>query len=311
MAVSGSFDYNNTATELVKDALEYCGKQDRAQTVNADDAESCRKTFNMMMKFWQAREIGLWLTNTITLFLEKDAQSYDIYSSGAHATTDFTKTEIATAGSSTDLTIDVDSISGILDGDYIGIELDDGTLQWTTVDGDPAVTTVTINDALDDDVSVNAHVYAYTTKAEKPLELIDVQLFQSSETEYPVNIITRDEYKRLADKKSVGKAVQAYSDFRIDRMTLHLWPTADSVKDYLVFSAKRRIDDIDSLSNNAALPPEWLLPMSTNLAYWVAPKFGCSTEKIAILKAYADETLQALMMFDQEDTPFTIEPQTR
>ena len=51
MAVSGSFDLNQTATELIDDALEYCGKKDLMQTTPAETAETCKRTFNFMIKY--------------------------------------------------------------------------------------------------------------------------------------------------------------------------------------------------------------------------------------------------------------------
>lgn len=308
MTVSGSFDSEATVTEIIDDALAYCGKKSLAQTTNPNVSETCRKTFEWMLKFWQGRNIGLWLIDDITIFLVPSQQSYDIYSSGAHATTSFVKTEIATAGVATDLTIDVDSITGISDGGYIGVELDGGSLQWTTVNGAPAGTTVAITDALTDDVAVDNHVYTYNTRAQKFLDLVDVQFHQEDDTEFPINEISREEYKSLSQKSSTGRCTQIYTDFRIDRVKVNVWPTADSVKTYINMSVRRRIDDLDSLANTIAVPPEWMLPLSTNLAYWIAPKFGVDLNKIGVIKGLADETLKTIVGFDQEDTSMFVTP---
>ena len=68
-------------------------------------------------------------------------------------------TAIKVAASKDDLTIDVNSISGLADDDSIGITLDDGTLQWTTVNGTPAGDTVTLAEALPDDAAIGNVVY--------------------------------------------------------------------------------------------------------------------------------------------------------
>jgi len=308
MAVSGSFDNNYNVIDIIDDALEYCGKKSLGQTTDGTLAATCKRTFDWMLKYWQSKNIGLWLVDTVTVFLQDATASYEVYGSGDHATTSFVKTEISTAASETDLTIEVDSISGISNGDYIGVELDDGTLQWTTVNGAPSGTTVTLTDALTDDVAVDNNVYTYTTRAQKFLELLDAQFHQDSGTEYPVNIISRDEYKNLSLKTSQGKCTQVYVDFKIDRATVYAWPTADSVKDYINLSVRRRIDDLDALANNAAVPQEWLLPLSTNLAYWLAPKLAVDLNKIGVIKALANESLRDLMGFDQESTSIFIVP---
>lgn len=409
MAVSGSFDFNNTVTEIIDDALEYAGLRDRNQTTTADVSQTCVKTFNYMIKHWQTLGIGLWLIDDITLFLQTSTSSYDIYAGGANATTSFVKTEIATAGVATDTSIVIDSVTnfgdtydrdGIIEavtpsgsgsitldgdlvsssvatltserkiliysdaddsgvtfaingknslgtvvtetitgpnttsvysvneykkiisisisgagtgnievgqvGDHIGIELDSGALQWTNIVGTPS-TTQTICDALTDDINVDANVYTYTNKAEKPLDILEARMSLDGGNEYPISVRPRQEYKYLSDKTSTGKCTQLYQDARIDRMTVYLWPVTETVKDYIKMSAKRRIDDVDELTDNVALPQEWLLTISTNLAFWIAPKFGVNAEKMMELKSLANETLKTILMHDQEWTSITIE----
>ena len=58
------------------------------------------------------------------------------------------------------------------DADNIGIELDDGTIQWTTINGAPAGSTVTLTDALTDDVASGNAVYVYTAKTNRPMKLL-------------------------------------------------------------------------------------------------------------------------------------------
>jgi hypothetical protein len=57
-------------------------------------------------------------------------------------------TTLSSGASATDTTIDVTSATGVTSGDIIGILLDDGSTQWTTVNGAPSGTTITITDAL-------------------------------------------------------------------------------------------------------------------------------------------------------------------
>lgn len=59
-----------------------------------------------------------------------------------------TDTTLASDGAATDLTIEVASITGIASGDIIGIKLDTGYYHFTTVNGLPAGTTVTLTAAL-------------------------------------------------------------------------------------------------------------------------------------------------------------------
>jgi len=73
---------------------------------------------------------------------------------------DFTNsTTLAVAGVIGDLTITVASATSISDEDSIGIGLDDGTVQWTTVNGDPVGALVTLTGSLIDEAAIGNTVY--------------------------------------------------------------------------------------------------------------------------------------------------------
>lgn len=274
MATSGSYDALYTRNEIITEALELIGVLEVGETANADDVASCARTLNMMVKFWQSRGIAIWRNTEIYVFLQEDTASYTLGPTGTSpATESFTKTEIATAGSSGASTITVDSITGISASDVIGVELDDGTLQWTTVNGAPSGTTVTLTDALTDDVSVDANVFAYTSGIQRPLFITEARLHQDSGTEIPVRIRARNDYMALSTKTTPGKASMCYYNPKTADGVLYVWPVANSVKDYLVLTARMPIADFDSSSDDPDFPQEWMLPLSYNLAVLIAPKF--------------------------------------
>ena len=274
MAISSSYDVLYTRNEIITEALELIGVVEAGETPGTDDINSCARTLNMLVKFWQSRGIALWRDTQIYVFLQEDTASYTLGPTGTSpATASFTKTEIATAGSSTDLTIDVDSIDDISASDIIGIELDDGTLQWTTVNGAPSGTTVTITAALTDDISVDANVYAYTSGIQRPLFITEARLHQDSGSEIPIKMRARNDYMALSSKTTSGKASMWYYDPQTTDGVLYVWPVANSVKDYLVLTARMPIADFDSANDDPDFPQEWMLPLSYNLAVLVAPKF--------------------------------------
>ena len=130
MAVSGSYDYTRTQTQLIQSALRDIGELAKGETPDADDYAVASETLNLLIKSWQNQGIGLWLNQECTLYLQNDTVQYALGPSGDHWTADPHKTELAAVGTTGDLTITVDSYAGMADGDYIGIELDSGTIQW-------------------------------------------------------------------------------------------------------------------------------------------------------------------------------------
>ena len=304
MATSGSYDFSLTGTEIITEALELLGVVGVGKPLTPEDQASCLRTFEMMIKAWQAEGIAMWTTREASLFFSYRGASYSIGPTGDHCSTAGYKTEVATAAASGVSTITVDSDDDITDGDYIGIELDDGTVQWTTVNGTPSSDVVTLTASLTDTVAINNHVYNYTSKIQRPLEIIEVRRISSSETDVPLEIISRDEYMRLSDKDSYGAVNQVYYDPLLTNGKMYVWPTPNDVKEYLKFSCRIPIEDFDSASNDPDFPKEWLMALSWNLAVYVAPKFGKSIDGLFLTNA--GTLKQAVKDFDHEDTSIYI-----
>ena len=305
MTTSGSYDYSRNAGQIIEKALKLIGELAAGESVNSEDQSTCLETLNLMIKDWQADEIYLWKHVESALFLEYEGYSYDIGPTGDNVTSSWVKTEIATAADSGDLTITLDSDDDITDGDYIGIELDDGTLQWTTVNGVPAADVVTLTAALTDDVAVDNHVYTYTTKLQRPLEITEARIRSAAGYERPIKIVSRDEYLRLPNKASTGSANQIYYDNKLTNGKMYVWPACGDVQEYIKFTAKIPIEDFDSATDDPDFPQEWILTLAWNLAVLVAPEFERPLPDKFELRAIAMK--ERLMDFDIEHTSVFLE----
>lgn len=71
---------------------------------------------------------------------------------------DGTATTVAVAGVATNTTIKVVDDTGFGDGDFIAIELDDGTQHQTTINGAPAANVITLDDALPSSSAIGKYV---------------------------------------------------------------------------------------------------------------------------------------------------------
>jgi len=307
VALSGSYDFGLTAENIITEALELLGIYVTGGTVIDEHKASCLRTLEMLVKAWSAEGVGLWTLKEAALFLEYGEHEYEIGPSGDHCTDSWVKTEVATAASSGASTVTVDSDTGVSDGDYIGIELDDETLQWTTVNGTPAADVITLTDALTDDVAVDNHVYTYTTKLQKPLRITEARIRIESEddndncTETVLNIRHRNQYLAIADKEATGTADLSYYDPRLTSGKLYIYPACDDVQNFLKFTAKIPIQDFDDVLNSPDLPQEWLLALAWNLAILISPKFGKTVTPDFEAKALVFKRNVAL--FDRERTP--------
>jgi len=387
MATSGSYNYNQTAIQIITEALELIGAYEPGESISSNDSLSCLRSLNLMVKDWQRRGVGLWKNQNAALFLEYNKSEYDIGPTGDHATDSWIKTEVATAASSGASSLVVDSVTNATDtfdrdgivtsttpaasgsitlsgtlvnnsiatlpsqreiliysdgndsgvsfavtgtdnfgesvsetitgpntttvystetyrkissitisgagtgnieigcvGNHVGIELDDGTLQWTWI-GAALSTTLTLVDSLTDDVAVDNHVYIYEDKLQRPLEISDTRVCLSDGTDRPIDLATRNEYNMLSDKTTRGTINTVYFDLQRDNAKMFVWQNCDDVQEYLKFTARIPIEDFDATTNEPDLPQDALLALAWNLATIVAPKFGIVPTSTFELKA--------------------------
>ena len=286
------------------------------EVASADQATDALEDLNLLVKSWPANGIDLWRYEDLTVFMDVPAsglepQFYNIGPTGDEATFDAFKTELSVAASSGASTITVDDDVDITNGDNIGIELDDGTLQWTTVNGVPSSNIVTLTATLTGAAAIDNHVYNYTKIAQRPLRLYDGRLKIDDGNEIPIVPISRGTYKSLPTKTTVGKPTQYYYDPQLDNGKLFIWPTSDSVKDRLLFSVQRQIEDLDNASDNLDFPQEWLKAIVWNLAVDMAYDYQIPTtnpQHFQSLEARAAKYFEDVENFDVENVSVNFMP---
>lgn len=274
MTTSGSYDFNLDRDGIVTEAYRYLGAVAIDEAPTSDELTDGGVTLNTMLKGWQTEGIFLWLNQQVTLFLEYEENSYLLGATGDNATSSHVKTEMKVAGAALDSTIDVDSITGISDGDYIGIELDSGALQWTTVSGTPSGDTITLAASLTSASAIDNHVYAYTTKIQRPLGIIEARRVSPSGIETPLIEVSREDYMTLSDKTSAGYSNQFWYDPQLTNGRIYIWGACNNVQDTIAMTIKRPIQDFDSSGNTGDFPTEWLEAVIFNLATRLGVKLG-------------------------------------
>lgn len=300
MATSSSYDFTATGTNLITDALTIGRVLRAGQTISSEQEAAGLRSLNLMIKAWQGESFGMWLNKEVALFQSDGGSSYDIGpTSTDHATISWVKTELASAGSASDTTITVDSDDGISDNDKIGIELDSGAMDWDAVDGTPASDVITIT-GLTSAAAVDNHVYAYTSLAQRPLQIIEARLRREGGTEVPLEIVSRSEYMALSDKDMTGTPNQIYYDKQLINGKMYVWSACSNVKEYIKFTGKYPIEDFDAAANTGDFPQEWLEAITYNLAIRLAPQFGKQVEAATLL--LAKQLKDIVSGFDREET---------
>ena len=149
MTTSGSADYARTANQIVTLAMRRLAATSGGEPPTSEEMDTGMEALNVMVKAWQIEGINLWKQEELILWLVKGTTKYTLGTSGDHAATTWVRTTLSAAGSASDGTLTVSSITGMASADAVGIVLDDGTLQWDTINGAPAGSTVTLTGTLD------------------------------------------------------------------------------------------------------------------------------------------------------------------
>lgn len=303
MPTSGSIDFSVTRDDIIQEAYEQLGVLNEGETPTDDQITSASRTLNMMMKSWQADQMNLFAIDRYVVFVEKETKQYTLNSS---TTANFTrksniqKLTIATETLEGSNTLELEDASGLVSGDFIGINTGTDT-QWTTVAGTPVGNTVTLSDTLDNDTVVGGVVWSYRTKANRPMKIMEAYIhITKSESDIPVGKLSRRKYDELSIKGAQGLINQFYYDPQLNQGNLYVWPTGSDESNYLELVVQRTLEDLDGADDEPDFPQEWFLPLSLGLAVLIGPKVGVEIDVYQEIKSEAQRWYDICKGWDEE-----------
>jgi len=302
MATSGIKILNTTGIEVVTGAFELIGVKSQEQPLQAAERADGFRALNEMVKGWQAQGFHLWTNTEGVLFLVKGKVRYDLGPGGDEATTfdDFIQTTLTVAAIATATTITVGSTTGMVALDNIGIELDDGTRQWTTIVSVDSPTGLTITDPLTAAAAIGLTVYTFTDFIDRPVRIHPLSRRVLNDTEIQVMDISRSEYFGQTLKNQEGTITQFYYDPQLVNGRLYVWQAPSEVKTYLSFTFDRPIQIFDSNADMPDFPSEWFETIKYNLATRLGVEY--SSPKTVPIAQLADQFLTIQLGFDDQLT---------
>jgi len=290
MATSGSWDYSLTAANLILMALEDINAIADGETVTANDEAVALRTLNLLAKQWQGTAdskagFKVWTRQRITLFLAKGQRTYTVgpASTDSRATTSYGRTTLSAAEaggqtvisitSNTDTTTNPGTTVTMISGDIVAIEMDDGTLYWSTISGTPAAT-MTITAPTPSAAASGNYVYWFTSRAQRFPTIEAASLRNDQWTDTALTIYTDvQQYEALTDKVGSGDPVAIL----IEPLTLNTRVTLDvnanDVTKQLRLTVIYPAEDYDAAANDIAYPQEYFAALEWELAFRLAPKF--------------------------------------
>lgn len=294
MATSGSWNFSATAGDIVRAALEDLGVVPPNGSISSSLSTMSLQRLNFLAKQWQGNSdlapgLKVWTRQRVALFLEYGQQEYLVgpastdsrcATTWGHTTLDADEASSQTTISvtaTTDSTTNPRSSVTMTASDIIGIQLDDGTMHWSTVGSIVAGDTVDINDALTGAASSGNHVYWFTSRAHR-FPLIDSAILRNASNNndsYLQILRTAEEYDQgIPDKYSDGNPTCLLVEpLRINtRVLLDTQP--NDLSYFVLMTVMYPAEDYDATTDDIAFPQEWYAALSWELAFRLSPVFG-------------------------------------
>lgn len=273
MATSGVVTYTTTGADIVRRAYLILGHIDEAGSPSAAQSSDALIALNYLVKSWSGQSdfapgLKMWTRRRAVLFPDPAASVYALGPYGAHATEAYVRTTLTSGASGTALT--VASIAGISSGDTLAVELPDGTLQWSIVNGAPAGFTVTSTDSVIADSG--AVVYTYLQKMRKPLEIQSVKYASYDGTDVvSLSPMTLAKYDTLSTLRDTGVPyMYLYEEGRTGG-TIRFDVCPEDVTKQIHLTYLSAVEDFSSASNDCDYPQVWFRALALGLAKDLAP----------------------------------------
>lgn len=270
MATSGSVNYNVNALALLNGAYANIGVLSAERPLSAYQVALGLTKLNLIVKQWQgsndfAAGVKMFSRKRAYVFLQKNQASYSLGSTGDHATASYVTTTISATEAAGQTVLSIASEVGITALDNIGIVLDTGFIQWTTV-ASTGVGTVTVNSALTSQAAAGNKVFAYTTKMFRPLEILTSSLRASDGTDTPINFMDLYEYESLYNKAEVGDPTKQYYEAQSINGVMYLDLTPEDVTSVIRLVYLAPIEDLDITTDDLSYPQVWYRALEAQLS---------------------------------------------
>jgi hypothetical protein len=308
MATSGSVDFSVSRDNLIEDALRHAGIIGVEDSASSTQKTWAARLLNMMVKSWHGLGIGLWARKTGYILPVSDTNEVLLGPSGGHATLSYVQTTLSAASADASPTITVSSTTGIANGYYIGIVTDEG-IHWTTVNGAPVDTTVTLTAALEGSASSGAYVYVYQTKLQRPIRIVEAyRRDEVANTEVSIDVVAKQQYEAQSAKESESQPFMLAYDPLLDNGKAYFYPRFFGGQYLIKIVFQRPFEDFDAASDTPDFPQEAYLAIFQGLAALCAPAGGLPAADRKELKNEAGVALALLLSNDTEEGSLLIQP---
>lgn len=315
MATSGSIDFSISRNDIIEASLKQIGVLGEGESPNSTQITETSLLLNALVKARMADGMPLWALKEGYVLPMTGTNLYTIGSS-AHVVSSYVTTTLASTAS-IGTTIVVTSASGISSGYAIGVEQNDSTILWTTVNGAPSGTTVTLTAPLTVAAASGKRVWVYNTtnRINRPLRVISAYIGQIVSdvltNRWQINIATKDQWLSLGNPTATGVPNQIWYDPLLTTGELHVYPQFLGGSQLIEITYHRPFEDFDASTDTPDFPQEWYLSLIMDLAAILGAKAGVSIDERRELKKEAEMWRQLALDNGTEQGSLFMQPDTR
>lgn len=313
MATSGSIDWTVSRADIISAAYRLVLTDEDFTTPSTNQTNNATLLLNGIVKSYNAM-LGMPLWAIDFIYLLPFSGTYAGNFSTGHITSSYTYTTTSATSSSGGSTITLTSVTGVTSGYNIGVELEDGNMHWTTVNGAPSGSVVTLTAALTADVESGASVYIYQTRANRPLRFVQAYVSEpnllTSSSDVPIEVISTDEFIDFSNK-ATESSYPLYINYEPTLIGRYkIWPRFSDGDRVVVIRVHRALEDFDATGDTPDFPQEYNLPLIYELAITLAPTYNVDIDKLSKLEKARDRWLSGVMDNDREEGSLYFQPNT-
>lgn len=328
MSLSGSWSFSVSASDIIREMMLNVGAIGESETATAQEYNDCLRKLNMLCKQWMGTQdfapgLKMWERQRADLFLSSTKGQYALGPTGDNWAAGVTAISGANYGTdqlsanaiagATTLTLGVGSTSNYTAADFLVVQLNSGDIYSTTVSSvNAGAGTIAIPaPGLPSAAAANNYIWNYTTKGQRPLQIVTCSLRDINYSDTPMNIMTIQDYEYLPTKVmptflSDPTAIYYESQFATGtsinsngQLYLDVAGAQDVTK-ILHFVFLRPVSDFVNPTDNPEYPQQWYRALCWGGSKEIAPMFDA-----VWTKEMEDNLNQSVAMAREADSETT------
>jgi hypothetical protein len=333
MALSGTWSFTVVRDDIIREAMLDVGAIGESEVPTAQEVTDCARKLNMLVKQWMGTQdfapgLKMWTRQRGDLFLGNTQFQYGLGPGGDNFAASVTgggingqtyaQTQLSVNAAAAATTLTVLQASQLNVNDFVGIEVG-GDIFWTRVStiNLGALTFTIPAPGLPGVANGNAYVWNYTTKGQRPLQIVTCLLRDINNNDTPLNALTLQDYEILPSKTqttfqadptsyyyesqfATGLSNQGPGQFYID------CGGARDITKHLHMVYLRPVMDFNNPGDNPEYPQQWYRPLCWGLAREICGMFDAVWTQDMDLNYR--ESMAMAREADTETTSFYFQP---